>query len=174
MKIELQCEICGNKFERNAGEVNRNKKLNRRVFCSLECTGKGTLDNLPKDRRYHPENLIPDNRFDELSPFRWHLRNMRRRHKQCTVTLEDLQLQWDSQQGICPYTGWQLKQMSCGSRKFQLPKTPDRASVDRIDSSKGYEKGNIEFVAMIVQFAKNGWNREDVIDFCKAVVEHTA
>lgn len=54
----------------------------------------------------------------------------------------------------------------------QLPKTPDRASLDRINSSKGYVKGNNQFVALIAQFAKNEWTDSVLENFVDAFVNN--
>jgi len=54
-------------------------------------------------------------------------------------------------------------------KKKGLKKTPDRASLDRIDSSKGYVKGNIQFVSLIAQYAKNDWNGDVIFEFANAV-----
>ena len=54
----------------------------------------------------------------------------------------------------------------------QLPLTPDRASLDRIDSDKGYVPGNIQFVSVIIQFAKNKWTDKEVYLACEAVVQN--
>lgn len=62
-----------------------------------------------------------------------------------------------------------MKDMPNSNLKNQLPKTPDRASLDRIDSSIGYVKGNIQFISLIAQFAKNDFSDTEVINFCKAV-----
>lgn len=93
-----------------------------------------------------------------------------KRRKDFDITLEDLKQQWDAQKGICPYTGWQLKNMP--SYSDQLPKTPDRASLDRINSSKGYVKGNNQFVALIAQFAKNEWTDSVLENFVDAFVNN--
>ena len=151
--------------------------MGRRTFCSLKCCGVGTLDNIPVDKRYHPENLQADNRADELSQFRFHMKCMHNHgdkglRKSCEVTLQDLQEQWEKQSGKCPYTGWDLKTPINMSNVNQLPKTPDRASVDRIDSSKPYTKDNIQFVSMMAQFAKNSWGDEELFKFCEAVVNN--
>lgn len=55
----------------------------------------------------------------------------------------------------------------------RLPKTPDRASLDRIDSKKGYIKGNIQFVALIVQLAKNDWDEKVIYEFAEAIKKPT-
>ena len=48
---------------------------------------------------------------------------------------------------------------------------PYTASLDRIDSEKGYVKENVRFVAVIANFSKNKFSDEDVIDFCEAVTQ---
>ena len=67
------------------------------------------------------------------------------------LTLEDIKNQWDEQNGICPYTNFNLKlykpKETC---EYHL-----RASLDRIDSSKGYVKGNIEFISLPINYLKS-------------------
>lgn len=115
---------------------------------------------------------------DEYSPFRWHLRtiksrtnrkNKKAKPKECNLTLQDLKDQWESQKGICPHTNWPLKNMATSSPEDQLPKTPDRASLDRIDSSKGYVKGNVQFIALIAQLAKNNWEEKVLYEFAESI-----
>ena len=48
----------------------------------------------------------------------------------------------------------------------------DKASVDRIDNHKGYVPGNIQFVCMIANFAKNVFSESDLLMFCSAVAKH--
>ena len=169
-KVELICEFCGNKFLRDKSEANRNKKKGRKTYCSLSCAGKLSNDHLRIFDGKYVCNLKA-NENDLYSPFRWHLRNMkmRKRHS-CDVTLEDLKQQWEKQKGICPYTGWKLKNLINMSPKNQLSKTIDRASVDRIDSSKPYTKDNIQFVSLMAQLAKNIWSENDLLNFCESVV----
>ena len=87
----------------------------------------------------------------------------------CNITIQELKEVWDKQQGICPYTKIKLK----------LPKQKDNtktdyhfASVDRRDSSKGYFKGNIQFVAWPVNFAKSNCHEQLLIDFLKEVAKN--
>jgi len=165
-KVELICEFCGKKFLREKSESNRNKKKGRKTYCSLSCAGK--LSNIHL-RVFDNNNNLKTMKSDSYSPFRWHLRNMKRR-RECDVTLEDLKKQWEKQKGRCPYTGWKLKNLINTCYSNQLPRTPDRASVDRIDSSKPYTKDNIQFVSMMAQFAKNNWSEKELLRFCESVV----
>jgi len=169
--VQLDCPICNKQFDKPRNEYNRRKRLGRPMYCGRSCSGKANLKNIPLEKRHRPENLVCGNRLDGLSPFRWHLRNMKRR-RGCTLTLQELKDQWDMQKGVCPYTGWNLKNMRSMNYADQLSRAPDRASLDRIDSSEDYKPGNIQFVAMIAQYAKNSWPEEELIRFCEAVVNN--
>lgn len=175
--IDLVCECCGKDFSRRLTEHKRNMLKGRRVACSLKCTGKICIvTNIPNYKLGRPEQLIPNNRKDEFSPFRNLIKNMKKREKACpdrkcvSVTLNDLKELWERQGGICPYTGWKLILPTNTGQWLEY--SPDRASVDRIDNSKGYIKDNIQFVALMYQSAKNSWSDSQVINFCRSVSQH--
>jgi hypothetical protein len=46
------------------------------------------------------------------------------------------------------------------------------ASLDRIDSSKGYEEGNIQWVHKHINFMKRTYSQEYFIDMCKKVADN--
>jgi len=46
------------------------------------------------------------------------------------------------------------------------------ASIDRIDSSKGYEEGNIQWVHKHINFMKRTYSQEYFIEMCKKVAEN--
>lgn len=54
-----------------------------------------------------------------------------------------------------------------GSRSRTQP------SLDRIDSSKGYEPGNIQYVTLVVNLAKKNMTDADFITMCKQVAGHS-
>jgi hypothetical protein len=171
--VKLECEVCGKEFERRAAEVKRNKKLGRRVYCSRQCVGRDNNSHLDFKKGLRSPNF--KRVVDEHSPFRFFMKCMKNRgghteRRSCKITLQDLKEQWEKQEGKCPYTGWELK--IAKSTNEVLPTTPDRASLDRIDSSRVYTKDNIQFVSLMAQYAKNGWTGEEVINFCRAVVEN--
>ena len=172
-KVKLKCSNCGKEFERSKSEAARNEKIGRRVYCSLECNGHSGHAHLAPYKGVRSPNFIRCN--DGLSSMRFHLKIIRWHCKKKgwipEITLEDLKEQWDKQGGVCPYTGWVLQTPKNTAHYNQLGKTPDRASLDRIDSSKGYVRGNIQFVSLIVQYAKNGWDDVEVLKLCKAVVD---
>jgi len=170
----IKCFVCSKEFERKNSEIKRSKKKERKTFCSRSCSGKHHINNIPEDTR--KSNVVFLRRGscrDKYSPFRFFLKVCRLRVQQkpdlqLNLSLQDLKDQWEKQKGICPYTGWSLKIAECQSKE-KIEKTPDRASLDRIDSSKGYVKGNIQFVSLIAQYAKNNWDGEVVLEFAEAV-----
>ena len=169
---KIKCFTCSKIFERSKAEINRNKKIGRKTFCSRSCSGKETISNIPIDKRGNADHLKKGMEKDEFSPFRFFIKLCKMRKKQKSnlefnITLEDLKEQWEKQNGVCPYTGWKMKIADCQTNL--LKKTPDRASLDRIDSSRGYIKDNIQFVSLIVQYAKNDWEGEVVFEFADAV-----
>ncbi len=179
LKVFVICEnpACGKEFSKRLAEFNRSKKLGRQHFCSKSCYGKfkGLInfgDRVNKDTSYLRDII----RRDDFSPFRYHLKVMRKsakhRKQECSVTLADLKLLWEKQKGICPYTGWNLILLPCTTDYESTPLTINRASVDRIDSNKGYTPDNIQFVAVIANFAKNAFTEEDLINFCHDVYQH--
>jgi len=52
-------------------------------------------------------------------------------------------------------------------------KSRNTASIDRIDSSKGYIKGNIQWVHKDVNFMKRIYEQEYFIDMCNRIYSHT-
>ncbi len=172
MEIEVECSFCGKKFKRDKNTVNYRKKLGMRIYCSLKCVGKQNNSQLEKPPKgILPPNLVQYNTFDTLSPFRMHMRGVRhRKRKECSITIEDLVEQWNKQAGVCPITGWTMDNTP-RSRSINSSKLPfhiKRASLDRIDSSKGYTKDNIQFICLIAQYAKNQFKEKEVLEFCEA------
>jgi hypothetical protein len=61
--------------------------------------------------------------------------------------------------GMCSLTGW----------KIDLSYSNNTASLDRIDSNKGYVVGNIQWVHKMVNMMKNKYSQEQFVEVCKAV-----
>lgn len=176
-QVGIICEYCGAKVLKDLSEWVRNQNKNRKSFCSGSCAVSygNKIREFDKDKcisNFKGKNNSSAN-LDELSPFRPHLKNIKTHSKAknrldfVNITLQDLKNQWDKQDGVCPYTGVKLENYK-NSQKTSLA-TPYRASVDRIDSSKGYEVDNIEFISYMAQCAKNRFTKEELIEFCKQV-----
>jgi hypothetical protein len=75
------------------------------------------------------------------------------------LTLEDMIAKYD---GKCSLTGWDIS----------MNYDQNTASLDRIDSSKGYIKGNIQWVHTMVNMCKNKYNENTFIEMCCAVAKN--
>jgi hypothetical protein len=164
-KVKLVCEICGKNFEREKREHKRNQKIGRKTYCSRSCSGKGNVINFPNGAEGDTSKLMKGSQKDEFSPFRYHLRKAKSRNKKFNLTLKDLKDVWDKQNGICPYTGIQLVDWDYKAESNSLY----TASLDRIDSSKGYFRENIQFVSKNINYMKNNLSHQETIDLCKII-----
>lgn len=146
------CKNCGVEFEKPQSEINRNNNLNRPNFCSRSCVGRHNVKNLGKYNG-NVERILGMKRVgDQYTKFRYHFRNIKKRFKEVDVTIDDLKNQWESQNGICYFTGIKLDLSSY----TKINKNPIyTASLDRIDSSKGYVKDNIRWVSRSINYMKN-------------------
>lgn len=168
--VTVTCDFCGTEYLKPESEYKRNIKLGRHNFCSRSCAGKHmhTLEYTPSAAQEESRNSIKNfsgNKHDEFTPFREILRTVRNRHKEFDLDLQYLSDLWISQKGKCPYT----------KLKLILPtwnNTPDiryRASLDRIDSSKGYIKGNVQFVATPINYLKGTMSDEDTKSYLREI-----
>lgn len=82
-----------------------------------------------------------------------------------SIKIEDLQKQWDQQRGLCAYSGVPLH---FGPTR----KVPGTASLDRIDSAKGYEVGNIQWVHKDVNLAKQSLDEETFLSMVAAIADY--
>jgi hypothetical protein len=83
------------------------------------------------------------------------------------LKFDELAELFDDQQHKCALSGVDLWFRSNS-------KTPDgNASLDRIDSSKGYITGNVQWVHVNINYAKLALSDTEFIEMCKRVVEHT-
>jgi hypothetical protein len=65
---------------------------------------------------------------------------------------------------LCPYLGVELLTESNQSRN------PNYFSIDRVDSTKGYVKGNIQIISLLANTMKNNATINQLINFCKGVI----
>lgn len=164
--IQIKCDFCGEMFDKPITEYNRNIRLKRHNFCSRSCSIK--YSNKINKRKGNPQYLIADNRKDKYTSFRYYLRNSRNRYKNFNLTLEYLKELWEQQKGICPYTGLKL-QLATYTKNHNNPIYT--ASLDRIDSSKGYEIGNVQFISTAINYMKHTMSHEDTINLCKIIAQ---
>ena len=172
-KVLINCEICDKEFEREKGEINRSRKLGRKIYCSSKCSGKGNAHHLGEHlSKGRPENLLQNNgrsRRDEYTQFKWFMRVISKRTKEYDIDLPYLKQVWNEQKGICPLTGWKLDLPKHSGDWRSKENKMYRASLDRIDSNKGYIKGNVRYISVIANYCKNTFTDDEVMLFCESV-----
>lgn len=79
------------------------------------------------------------------------------------ITLDDVADLYEEQEGRCALTGWDIVFPETGHHNIST------VSIDRIDSSFGYLKENIQLVDKRVNMMKQKYSQEEFIMVCKAV-----
>ena len=64
--------------------------------------------------------------------------------------------------------------LSGAELKFDTDNFKNTSSLDRIDSSKGYVKGNVQWVHKTINFMKQNMDDADFVNWCKIVSSHSA
>lgn len=166
---ECICNNCGTTFQKPISEIKRNLEKGRPNFCSRSCVGVNNTKNLLNVVSKYDISKHSGNREDKNTKFKYHYRNILKRNLIVEVTIEDLKEQWNKQNGICEFTGIKL----ILSTYSKIEKNPIyTASLDRIDSSKGYIKGNIRWVSRSINWMKNEMTDEMVWELCKLISEN--
>ncbi len=151
--VELICKQCDCKFDKVKKEYDRQVRNGRDYFfCSLTCNTKCTNSKNNNLGNYLCDVsllTLSNNGKDDLSPYKTYLRRCEQRKQHCDLTWFDLKTQFECQQGKCALTNVDLVL----ENKVSNPNYS--ASLDRIDSNKGYVKDNIQWVSVITNLAKN-------------------
>lgn len=86
-------------------------------------------------------------------------KSAQKRKREFNLTIEDIVIP-----EVCPY----LK------TPFTKDDTKYCLSVDRIDSTKGYIKGNVQFISKLANQMKSCATPEELVNFCRTVLERLA
>ena len=168
---EFVCDYCGEMATKPTSEYNRNIKANKHNFCCRKCSViYGNKHRDYSKKKTDKLKTYSDNRRDEFTPFRYTLRNAKKRFKEFDLDLEYLKKVWEDQNGICPYS--KIKLILPEYEKTLKEDPQHRASLDRIDSSKGYVKGNIQFVSTSINYLKGEMSHEEITNFINEMVNN--
>jgi hypothetical protein len=180
MKTEIIiCCNCGKDVVKELKELKRQRKRGRtKFYCNQSCASIAEHKTNPerhKNADPAPLKGHERNRIDIFTPFRHFIHLIKTRirehtkyHNYTDIDVEYLKILWDNQNGVCPLTGWRLNLPVTPQRGFEKV-SPQNASLDRIDNKLGYVKGNIRFISVMANYARNNFTNEQVIEFCKAV-----
>lgn len=168
-KTKCQC-ICGVTRLFNWGDIRRGK--------TKGCGCRRNTSELRKIASKRAKLLIKngilkrggDNWPKEDRSFKYLLKKIKEgsNRKPCYLSLEDLKNTWEKQMGKCAYTNINLT-LPINSANPNPKISYLMASVDRIDSSKPYQKDNIQFVSRNINYAKNNLSHHEMIKFLDLV-----
>ena len=88
----------------------------------------------------------------------------RKRHLGCDIDLIYLMNLYEKQEGKCAISGVEMTYMAGFGR------TSTNISIDRIDSSKGYLRGNVQFVCDVVNRMKQDMAQKELYDWCEKIL----
>jgi hypothetical protein len=169
--IKTKCANCNSEIEKSISEYNRNKKIGRDNFCNNAChCSYKNKQWTPEYRKEHCYKISKHAgaRQDEYSPFRPYLSKSRfsviAHGRDMNIDACYLKKIWEDQNGTCPYTGIKMG-LPRNTKTNHTIKSLKKASLDRIDSSKGYIKGNVEFVCQSINWGKNVFSKQEMQDF---------
>lgn len=94
-------------------------------------------------------------------------RGAAKRNLEFSLSIEYMAKLFDSQRGLCALTGEPI--FFSEARKY---KEETSASLDRIDNTKGYIEGNVQFVSKQVNFMKHKLDQNTFLDLCRKIVNH--
>lgn len=120
---------------------------------------------------YHKKTWGPNNlshsAFKRTKSIRSYLTYLRAKAAQRRggqmASVDELEVLWHTQSGKCALTGWDMT-MELGHGVV-----PTNCSIDRINSSFGYEIENVQLVCRVVNIAKNNLSQKDFITMCNSV-----
>lgn len=147
-ELILVCKNCQKDFKIKIKEFSRQVAKGRDVSdfcCSRSCSMHGNSRN-------------------KKGEFSWHLRKIKQREHDHDLDENFLQELWDKQKGHCAISGLQLK-----IKDYKEKNSMTTASLDRIDSSRGYCRDNVQWTCYAINLAKNDFDNEDVKEFIKTL-----
>lgn len=155
------CMKCNSIYERKITDLNSGKSKqckNCRVKESLgRINSKERIRLGNKNPRWTGSENIPGEYFSQIK------HNAFKRNIPFNLTLEDLQLLWNQQEGKCFYSGesiiFKVKRNKIKAPMYELKNK--YASLDRLNPKLGYEKNNVVWVWKAVNLCKMAFTDEE-------------
>ena len=146
-------------------------------FSKKICLGCG-VEFIPRSstQKYHNKNCGTKHRartvykhkysvdFVNRSPRNYINTLLSHKHRRDNLDIDYMMGIYDAQHGRCALSGRKMTYLRGHG------KVPTNISIDRIDSSKGYVKGNVQLVCCVVNMIKNEWEQDDFVQFCRDIV----
>ncbi len=160
------CFVCGESKEIFDYYVNRSKKDGRDHYCK-KCRSKdarnwalshsGNMSLRQKKYKISLNGILSRKVNNARS---------RARNKKlvCDITPKFIRELYDKQEGKCALTGFEMTILIGKGRQYR------NISIDRIDSSSGYSKNNVQLVCFIANVMKYNLSQDKLVEYCSAIV----
>lgn len=146
MKYEVQCD-CGTTKWVQANELTNPNRNFKCLKCAAKDRGQAQAEGNGKVGEL---NLT---RYTKLQ------RSAEKRNIKFDVSLEYLGNLFENQRHICAITGDYIESI-------------DDASLDRIDSTRGYTEGNVQWTTYQANVSKHVMSMDELYKFCKKVLDY--
>lgn len=158
-------------------EIDKHKQ--KLWLCKCECGGEIKLATTRITHNsvascgciYHPkgEKNPKWSGYEEISGKYWYVinSNAKKRNIELSITIEDIWNIFLNQDRKCALTGQPLIMWRTGRKR-----NTGNASLDRIDSSKGYTIDNVQWVDKDINRLKNKYSIEEFVAMCENVVNY--
>jgi hypothetical protein len=151
----VECD-CGTVLERCATVLTAGRRRVTQIQASCGCAGKRNRSPM-----YKGVGDLSSTKFRGLKASAKH------RGHQFRISI---QYAWDlyvAQEGHCALTGEAIT-----LSPSRTEKGASTASLDRIDSSKGYVRGNVQWVRVEINYMKHSLSMKDFVVWCRRVASH--
>ena len=165
--VKAKCQECKIFFDKPKKEFDRRIRLygsEVNMFCGNSCSAKWINKNVLKviteQGKEKRRKINLNNKYSKKGEFTYYLNRIKLRKKEFNLTEEFLNNLWKTQEGKCAFSG-----ITMDKQKFNKRTNPHTASIDRIDSKKGYTQDNVQFICYSLNLAKNNFTNEEFITF---------
>jgi len=148
---------CGKRLERVAAALLSKPKRPSQIAVSCGCLGKRN-----RSPKYKGVGDLSSTKFRGIKA--------RAKHRGQKFTIS-IKYAWElflAQDGRCSLTGVPIT-----LNPSSMEKGASTASLDRIDSTKGYVRGNVQWTHADINFMKHSLPMKDFVDWCCKVADHT-
>lgn len=173
--MKTKCNNCGIEFEKRNADYNRNEIVGARHFCSRSCCISTINKEIsPENRKkYYNISKHAGNRQDEFSKFRRFISRINKTdiiklYGRNNLDVNYLKKLWESQNGKCAYTNISMI-LPKNTKDYYKHRSLKKASLDRINSTKGYIKGNVQFVCSAINIGKKDFTHEEMLEFISEI-----
>ncbi len=185
--VHNTCKVCRTVERKllNFERTDKDKKL------CLSCNNELNIENFYSDKTSSDglqtyckkcQSIKTYSNLSKFEPFMSNLyrdvkNNAKKRDIKVDITLDDMFHVYDIQEGKCIYSGIKMTHNKIPSEKdkdLRVQTTnPYNISVDRIDSTKGYTKDNIQLVTVSVNHMKWNLKESDFLEMCEHITKYS-